>query len=781
MPARLRVNLPTTSVKKCRSKILSFTNDHFELESRLLLTADYQISGSVAGEVLIQYRPEMNVQARALNRWNSGAQLGQEISSPLKVSSSEGMMELVKAPAGKSVNELISFFKNQPGVEFAEPNYTISVSDVSNDPSYTDGTLWNMYGSDTTVAGPAGTTNNFGSNAEMAWNSGVTGSKTVVIGVVDTGIQVTHPDLDSNIWINPNDLPDGIDNDGNGYVDDRNGWDFVNNDRTVYDGLSDSHGTHVAGIIGAEGGNGAGVVGVNWNVSMISAKFIGSQGGTTADAVRAIDYLTDLKIRNGVNIVAINASWGAGAYSSAIHSAINRAAKADILFVAAAGNNRSNNDQLPFYPASISTLNSTSTESAASYDSVISVGALTSTGYVASFSNFGKNSVDLVAPGSIITSTIPNSYGINSGTSMAAPHVTGAIALYAAKYTGTSGANIKNAILSSVEPTSGLSDLVVTGGRIDIGRAMNIVPPPAAISSAISINDVALVEGSSGTSYAEITVALSQVNADVVTVDYATANATAVAGSDYNAVSGRLTFSPGIRSQIVRIPVKGDTVVETDETFFVRLANPSTNATISRNQGIVTILNDDNPSLTATISGSNISILEGNSGSKFAVFNLTRTGNTSSTSVISYVTSSRTALANQDFTAASGTLIFMAGEVSKQIRVAITGDTSIETDEFFSLLLSTTVNARINTRELSCTIIDDDTSVAPSAIRRELIENLTPSITTDSKDLTHHRKSGKTQSSAISALGNATYPLRRLKASALAAHGIKHGSFSQSK
>ncbi|MFM7593771.1 MAG: S8 family serine peptidase, partial [Isosphaeraceae bacterium] len=735
------------------------------------------ISGSVAGELLIQYRPEVNVQARALNRWNSGAQLGQEITSPVQSSSGEGMMELIKVPAGKSINELISFFKNQPGVDFAEPNYTISVSDISNDPSYTDGTLWNMYGSDSAQAGPAGTTNSFGSNAETAWNSGNTGSRSVVIGIVDTGIQITHPDLASNIWVNPNDPPDGIDNDGNGYVDDTNGWDFVNNDRTVYDGLSDSHGTHVAGIIGAQGGNGAGVAGVNWNVSMISAKFIGSQGGTTADAVRAIDYMTDLKIRNGVNIAAINASWGAGAYSSAIHSAINRAAKADILFVAAAGNNRTSNDQLPFYPASISTLNATSTESAATYDSVISVGALTSTGTLASFSNFGRNSVDLVAPGSIITSTIPNGYGINSGTSMAAPHVTGAIALYASRYPGTSASSIKNAIFSSVEPTAGLSDIVATGGRLDVGQALNIIPPPAAITSAISINDIAIVEGATGISYAEVTVALAQVNSGVVTVDYATANATALAGSDYLAVSGRLTFSPGIRSQVVRVPIKSDTLVEADETFFLRLSNPSTNSTISRNQGVVTILNDDNPSLTATITGSNSSIVEGNTGTKLAVFNLTRTGNTRSTSVISFVTSSRTALANQDFTPVSGTLVFMAGELSKQVRVPIIGDTNIEPDEFFSLLLSTTVNAKINTRELTCTIVDDDSSVAASSsVQTHLKDKLTPAITNDSKDLSQ-RKATKNQSTII-APSPAIHPLRRPQAVAMAANGIKCGWIS---
>ncbi len=716
MPAGKRVKSLTSQGNKRRSRSFSLFNHQFELESRLLLAADHQITGSVAGELLVQYRPEANVQSRALNRWNSGALLSQEIANSPGGTATPGMMELVQVPAGTSVEALASYFKNQPGVEFAEPNYMISVSEISNDPAYTDGTLWNMYGSDVDPAGPAGTTNIFGSNAESAWNAGNTGSRSVVVGIVDTGIQVTHPDLVSNIWINPNDIQDGIDNDGNGYVDDTNGWDFVNNDRSVYDGIADTHGTHVAGIIGARGGNRIGVAGVNWNVSMISAKFIGSQGGTTVDAVRAIDYLTDLKIRNGVNIVAVNASWGASAYSAAIHSAINRAAKADILFVAAAGNNRNNTDQVPFYPASNSSLNASATESAASYDSVISVSALTNSGTLANFSNYGKNSVDLVAPGSIITSTIPNGYSANSGTSMAAPHVAGAIALYAARYPGTSASTIRNAILSSTSTTSDLIDKIATGGRLDVNSALAVVPPPAATSSAISITDATIVEGASGITYAEISVALNQVNAAQVTVDYATANGTAIAGSDYTSVSGRLTFTPGVRSQIIRIPIVGNTIVEADESFFIRLSNPSSNATINRNQGVINILNDDNPTVPSTISGNNITVIEGNSETRIAIFNLIRTGNIGSTSVISFVTASRTAQANQDFVPASGTLIFKPGEVTKEVRVGIIGDTVVENDEFFGILLSSIVNARITTRDVNCTITDNDTTVVASMV-----------------------------------------------------------------
>src|SRR5262249_48886988 len=151
--------------------------------------------------------------------------------------------------------------------------------------------------------------------------------------IVDEGIQFSHPDLSANIWTNSGEIPgDGIDNDGDGYIDDIHGWDFYNNDNSIYDGTSDDHGTHVTGTIGAAGGNGLGVAGVNWHVTYISAKFLGPNGGYTSDAVQAIDYMTYLKSKKGLNIVALNSSWGGGGYSQSLHDAIIRAAKADILF-----------------------------------------------------------------------------------------------------------------------------------------------------------------------------------------------------------------------------------------------------------------------------------------------------------------------------------------------------------------------------------------------------------------------------------------------------------------
>ena len=220
-----------------------------------------------------------------------------------------------------------------------------------------------MYGSQTTPA------NQWGSNAAAAWAAG-TGSSNVIVGVIDEGIDYHHPDLAANIWTNPFEIPGNRDRRRpQRHVDDVHGWDFVHNDNSIYDGTPsaldvDAHGTHVSGTIGGVGNNSVGVAGVNWNVQIISGKFLGPGGGTTANAIKAVDYLTDLKTRHNLNIVATNNSWGGGGYSQGLHDAIIRAANAGILFIAAAGNSNLNNDANNSYPSNYNTAIGTSTQAA---------------------------------------------------------------------------------------------------------------------------------------------------------------------------------------------------------------------------------------------------------------------------------------------------------------------------------------------------------------------------------------------------------------------------------
>jgi subtilisin family serine protease len=298
---------------------------------------------------------------------------------------------------------------------------------------YANGSLWGMYGD---ASAPA---NSFGSQAAEAWGE-VAGSRTVYVGIIDEGVQVTHPDLDANAWTNPFDPVDGVDNDRNGFVDDVHGYDFANNDTSVYDGgtrgSADDHGTHVAGTIGAENGGELGVRGVNHSVTMISGKFLGARGGTSADAVRAVRYFTDLKTRHGLDVVATNNSWGGGGFSQALRDAIAEADQAGILFVAAAGNSGTDNDATRSYPSGYDLPN------------VIAVAAIDKQGALAGFSQYGATTVDLGAPGVDVWSTTAfSTYSTYNGTSMATPHVTGAAALYAATRPGASAAEIKAAIL----------------------------------------------------------------------------------------------------------------------------------------------------------------------------------------------------------------------------------------------------------------------------------------------------------------------------------------------
>ncbi|MCA9008729.1 MAG: S8 family serine peptidase, partial [Planctomycetaceae bacterium] len=343
---------------------------------------------------------------------------------------------------------MLNAFANSPGVISVEPNYRLSVDVVPDDPSFSQ--LWGLDNAD-----------DHDIDAPEAWEL-TTGTGDIVVGVIDTGVDYNHEDLAQNIWVNPVECPggmgtcteDGIDDDGNGYIDDFYGWDFINNDNDPMD--DNSHGTHVAGTIAAVGNNATGVVGVNWNAKIMALKFLGSSGsGYLSDAVEAIEYAAMMKRDYGINIRLTNNSWGGGGYSQTMYDAISANRSADMLFVAAAGNDSYNNDTARSYPASYN------------LDNIISVASTTSSDGLSSFSNYGSSSVDLGAPGSSIYSTIPgNRYGTKSGTSMASPHVAGVAALAWGIDPAASYGQVRSAVLSGVDPVPALTGKTVTGGRL---------------------------------------------------------------------------------------------------------------------------------------------------------------------------------------------------------------------------------------------------------------------------------------------------------------------------
>ncbi|MFM1800201.1 MAG: hypothetical protein RLZZ117_2479 [Cyanobacteriota bacterium] len=551
--------------------------------------------------LLVQWLPAATESERAEALVALGAVRKELIQTAPMKARGEGFLEVVQLPTGANLEAALAHYGANPAVRFAEVDQLLGVQAISNDPEYSNSQLWGMYGADSpTAVGPIYTTNPFGSNAEAAWNLGFTGSSSVFVGILDQGIDYRHEDLAANLWLNPFELEDGIDNDGNGYIDDIRGWNFLDDNNLVFDFLFDDHGTHVAGTIGGIGGNGTGVVGVNWDVTMIPAKFLDTAGGYISGAILALDYITDLKWRHGLNIVATNNSWTAfdtalisAASSRAMQEAIVRSARQDILFVASAGNQASNNDLAPSFPSLLDTTLQ------AGYDAVVSVAAIDSQGRLASFSNFGPTTVDLGAPGVDIFSTFPwDYYDLLSGTSMAAPHVTGAIALYASRYPGSTGEQIRAALLASTTPTTSLENITASGGRLNVLDFLNTPPPPA---FSIQANQPHRAEGQADVATPftfTITRHGSTTGEDSVSWAVAGSGPAPADALDFAGQalpSGTLTFAPGISTQTITVWANPDTLPESDEAFAVSLlqASPGALLTAGRASATASLLNDD--------------------------------------------------------------------------------------------------------------------------------------------------------------------------------------------
>jgi len=407
---------------------------------------------SVRGELLVRFRPDAVIASKKSHTATSVRDSQGEI--PISVERFEGA-ELVSGlrlarVTPEQTERALAALNARADVLYAEPNYLMHADIVPNDTRYPE-----MYALHNT--GQSGGAIGADIDAELAWNI-TTGSSDVVVGVIDTGIDINHPDLQANIWTNSGEIANNnIDDDQNGFIDDVNGWDFYNSDRTVYDSATlDTHGTHVAGTIGAAGNNGQGVVGVNWNVKIMPLKFLGSAsgGGPTSAAIAAMNYAIQMQIK-GVNIRVINASWGGPFKSQSLGYALETLNTAGILFVTAAGNEGTDNFTLPHFPANFDLPN------------LISVAATDRFDNLASFSNFGARSVAMGAPGANILSTTPeNTHSVLSGTSMAAPHVAGTAALVLAVKP-----NMSVSALAGCLKYSG--DLTSLQGKTQTGRRLN--------------------------------------------------------------------------------------------------------------------------------------------------------------------------------------------------------------------------------------------------------------------------------------------------------------------
>jgi subtilisin family serine protease len=371
-------------------------------------------------------------------------------------------INLVRLNGRLSVEQAIEQAQADPRVEYAEPNYVYETNDTRpDDPRFTD--EWGLL-NDLPFSNGGSTPADIG--ATRAWDI-TTGSDDLVVAVIDTGIDISHEDLAANIWTNPREIAgNGLDDDGDGYADDLHGWNFRDDTKDVFvDSGEDLHATHVAGTIGAVGHNGIGVAGVAWHVKIMSLKFLGgSKGnGSTANAIKAIDYAIFQK-NHGVNLRAINASWGGPGASQALRDKIREAGDNGIVFVCSAGNDRINNDgPSPDYPAAF----------AGSLSNVISVAAINSLDQLASFSNYGHSATTVAAPGEGVWSTFPNNgYGQLSGTSMASPHVTGVVALLLADQPQLTPEQVKQRIIATAEPTDALVSKISASGRVNAFNAL---------------------------------------------------------------------------------------------------------------------------------------------------------------------------------------------------------------------------------------------------------------------------------------------------------------------
>jgi subtilisin family serine protease len=394
---------------------------------------------------------------------------------------------------------LLAFLRTDARVAYAEPNYIVHAVATPNDPRFAS--LWGLNNTGQNIGcgascygSPAGTTGAHIS-ATSAWDIS-TGSRSTVVGVVDTGIDYNHPDLAANVWSAPTAFTVTVGGRAINCAAATHGFNAINNTCNPLD--DHDHGSHTSGTIGATGNNAVGVVGVNWIASIMGAKFLDASGsGTTAAAINAIEFTIQAKAVFGAsaNVRVLSNSWGGGGFSQALLDEINKANANGMLFVAAAGNSSANNDVTPNYPSNYNAPN------------IVAVAATDNNDMLANFSNYGQTTVHLGAPGvDVLSTTRNNTYSYFSGTSMATPHVAGAAALVLSKCALTTAA-LKSNLLNNVDVIGSLAGRTTTSGRLNVNKAIRACSAPPTPDFAVSATPASqsVVQGASTTYTATVT------------------------------------------------------------------------------------------------------------------------------------------------------------------------------------------------------------------------------------------------------------------------------------
>jgi subtilisin family serine protease len=481
---------------------------------------------------------------------------------------------------------LIATLAAHPDVEYVEPNYILHAVATPNDPGFPN--LYGLLNTGQAIQGVAGTPG-ADIGATSAWDLS-TGSRGTVVAVVDTGVDYNHPDLAANVWSAPSSFTVVI---GGSTITCAGGTHGFNAIAKTCNPMDDNdHGSHVSGTIGAVGNNGVGVVGVNWTASIMGAKFLDSTGsGTLADAINAIEFAVQAKqvFGTGANVRVLSNSWGGGGFSQSLLDEINRADTNDMLFVAAAGNNGRNNDTTANYPSNYAAPN------------VVAVAATDNRDQLASFSNFGRGTVHLGAPGVNILSTVRNgAYAYFSGTSMATPHVSGAAALVLSKCT-LDTAGLKATLLNAVDPIASLATVTITGGRLNVFRAISncAAPPTPDFTLTASPASRSVAPGASAT----YTVTTAALNGFTGTITFGAAGLPAGATA---------TFSPAAAAAGAASTLTVATSSTTPPGSY-SIGITAISGGVSHSTGVTLVV--ANADFTLSVSPSSLSVRHGSSGS----------------------------------------------------------------------------------------------------------------------------------------------------------------------